>query len=66
MGVLDDLDKARFPFGKPPHDDVDAAARLLIRYEEAGKTGPEFGEMFIQSVKDPEAVAKRAAELRAK
>jgi hypothetical protein len=54
-----------FPLGTPPRDDVDAAARLLVRYRAEKLTGPEFGEMFFRSVDDTEAVVKRATELEA-
>ena len=53
-----------FPLGEPPRDDVDAAARLLIRYQDEGLTGPEFGEMFAMSVDDFRAVVDRADEIR--
>ena len=53
-----------FPFGEPPHDDVDAAARLLLKYQDAGKTGQEFGSMFARIVKDIDAVLERAKQLR--
>lgn len=51
--------------GEPPRHDVDAAARLLIRYQDAKLTGPEFGEMFARMVDDIAAVVARANELRA-
>ena len=53
-----------FPFGEPPHDDVEAAAVLLNRHRECGLDDPDFGESFIMMVADPEAVAARAKELR--
>ena len=52
------------PLGAPPRHDVDAAARLLVRYQDANLTGPEFGEMFWMMVDDPRAVVARADELR--
>lgn len=51
------------PFGEPPRDDVEGAARLLVRYQRAGKTGQEFGSMFYRMVTDPEAVVARAEAL---
>lgn len=55
------------PLGEPPRDDVDAAARLLIRYEDAGLLGEEFGEMWTMMLGRERAaeVSKRADELRA-
>ena len=52
-----------FPLGTPPRDDVEAAARLLVRYRSEKLTGPEFGEMFLRSVANPDAVLKRALEI---
>jgi hypothetical protein len=53
------------PLGVPPRHDVDGAARLLVRYQDAKLTGPEFGEMFWMLVDEPQAVIARADELRA-
>lgn len=57
--------KAYFPLGEPPQDDVEAAARLLVKYRAAKLTGPEFGEMFFMRVRDPRAVVNRALEIEA-
>lgn len=54
-----------FPFGEPPRDDVEGAARLLVKYRRAKKTGPEFGSMFFRMVADPRAVITRAEEIEA-
>ncbi len=43
---------------------MEAAARLLNRYREAGLNDESFGESFIMSVRDHVAVAARAAKLR--
>lgn len=51
------------PLGEPPRSDVEAAARLLVRYRHESPLTPEGGEMFAMSVDDPVAVAKRADEL---
>jgi hypothetical protein len=52
------------PLGEPPRHDVDGAARLLVRYQDAELTGPEFGELFWRMVDDPRAVIARADDLR--
>lgn len=59
-------DDPYFPLGEPPYDDVETAARLLVRYQVAGKTGQEFGSMFSRMVKDIDAVLERAEQLRAR
>jgi hypothetical protein len=55
---------AYLPLGEPPRDDVDAAARLLIQYEERGGLELEFYEQFFMLVEDSDAVWSRAKELR--
>jgi hypothetical protein len=55
---------SRFRFGEPPRDDVDAAAQLLVRYQDAGLMSPELGQMFAMLVDDFRAVIRRANELR--
>ena len=53
-----------FPLGHPPPDDIEAAARLLIRYQDEGRMSEEFGEMFMMGVENPKAVIARAEQLR--
>lgn len=50
--------------GEPPFKDVEGAARLLVKYEQTGKRGREFYEMFVMSVYDWDAVRARANELK--
>lgn len=54
----------RFPLGRPPAYDVEAAARLLIDYRKQGMS-EETAEMFCMSVYDIDAVLTRAAEIEA-
>ncbi len=54
------------PLGEPPADDVEAAARLLVRYRKAGMLDDgETGAIFARMVNDPAAVAARALEIEA-
>ena len=52
-----------FPLGEPPHDDVEAAARLLLRYEQESPLTPDRAAEFLQMCARPEAVIDRFAEL---
>ena len=54
----------RFPLGRPPFRDVEAAARLLIEYRKKGMS-EETGEQFAMLCYDFDAVLTRAAELEA-
>ena len=56
--------KRYLQFGEPPLDDVEAAARLWIKYEDADAVTPELGQMFHMSVNDPAAVMARVKEIR--
>jgi hypothetical protein len=52
-----------FTLGKFPRSDVEATARLLVKYRRAKLTGPEFGEMFFRLVDKPDVVIDRANEI---
>lgn len=52
-----------FPLGEPVYDDVDAAARLLLRYRREAPLDEDKLAMFLQMVEQPKAVLARAAEL---
>lgn len=52
-----------FPLGEPPRDDVEAAARLLLRYETEAPLGPDGVSMFLQMCTEPRRVIARFAEL---
>ncbi len=52
-----------FPLGEPPADDVEAAARLLVRYGREAPLNQDDSRMFLRMVDDPEAVLRRAREL---
>jgi hypothetical protein len=54
-----------FPLGEPPHEDVEAAATLLVRYGREAPLDEDQMAMFLQMVADPAAVLKRARELEA-
>ncbi len=51
------------PLGEPPRNDVEAAARLLVRYRRESPLTPEGGEMFFMSLTDPDAVIARAEQI---
>lgn len=50
------------PLGEPPWDDVEEAAVLLAKYENAGLT-EEGWHMFMRMVEQPGAVRARAREI---
>jgi len=52
-----------FPLGEPPYNDVEAAARLLLRYEREAPLNPDRGAMFLQMCAEPRAVIRRFEEL---
>ncbi len=52
-----------FPLGEPPHDDVEAAATLLVRYGREAPLTADDTASFMQLVANPRAVRKRAREL---
>lgn len=54
----------RFPLGKPPFRDVEAAARLLVEYRKKGMT-EETADEFFMLVYDSDAVLTRADEIEA-
>lgn len=52
-----------FPLGEPPRDDVEAAARLLLRYEHEAPLDGDHSAMFVQMCMKPGEVIKRYREL---
>jgi hypothetical protein len=50
------------PLGQPPPDDVDAAARLWLQYQQVG-ISEDGARMFWRSLNNPDEVERRAAEL---
>jgi hypothetical protein len=52
-----------FPLGEPPPDDVEEAARLLLRYEREAPLNPDQAAMFVQMCRKPAAVLERFREL---
>lgn len=49
--------------GEPDFDDVESAARLLVRYRREGGLTPDAAHMFFMMCGDPDAVVARANEL---
>jgi hypothetical protein len=54
-----------FPLGEPAHDDVEAAAALLVRYGREAPLDEDKTAMFLQMCAEPEKVLRRARELQA-
>ena len=46
--------------GEPDFDDVESAARLLVRYRNEGGLTPDAAAMFFQMVEKPDAVLAQA------
>jgi hypothetical protein len=54
-----------FPLGEPPHDDVEGAAALLVRYGREAPLDEDKMAMFLQMCAEPEKVLARARKLGA-
>jgi hypothetical protein len=52
-----------FPFGDPPHEDVERAANLLVRYNREAPLSPDELDRFCQLLANPRAVLNRARQL---
>ena len=52
-----------FPLGDPPHEDVEAAAALLVRYGREAPLSADELDRFCQLVANPRAVLDRARRL---
>jgi hypothetical protein len=52
-----------FPFGDPPHEDVEAAATLLVRYGREAPLSADELDRFCQLLANPRAVLNRARQL---
>jgi len=51
--------------GEPDFDDIEQAARLWLRYEEAGGLDPDATHMFLQMCEKPDDVLARAEAIKA-
>jgi hypothetical protein len=52
-----------FPLGEPPRDDVEGAAKLLLRYEHEAPLDADHAAMFVQMCMKPGEVIARYREL---
>lgn len=60
----DDGNESRLlPLGEPEYEDVNAAARLLIRYGKESPLSAAGMRSFLMMVKDQKAVLARAQQL---